>query len=190
MFDEKCIQAYDLLLKKLLSKKRYIHSLNVAFEAVKLAEKYGADSQKAYTAGLLHDICKEMSADNQRQLVMLGFDVCQTELNAQPLWHAVAGAVYVKNQLGITDDDIINSIRYHTTGRSNMSLLEQIIYLADLISADRDYKEVKKMRVLAYTDLSQAMLEAFKFGICDHVSKGNSIPLKTVEAYNFFTGKI
>ena len=188
LIDEKSVQAYDLLLRKLLSKKRYVHSVSVAVEAVRLAEKYGADSEKAYVAGLLHDICKEMPLIKQKELVLSGFDVCKVELNAQPLWHAIAGSVYARNNLGIKDDDIINAIRYHTAGRGSMSLLEQVVYLADLISADRDYKEVKKMRLLCFDDITLALVEALKFNISEQLLKGNAIPLKSVEAYNRYIG--
>ena len=80
-------------LKKILSAKRYSHSLNVAAECRKLAIKYGEDSDKAYFAGLLHDICKELSDEEQLELVKRStFTVCREELETRSLWHAVAGA--------------------------------------------------------------------------------------------------
>ena len=85
-------------LKDNLSQKRYIHSLNVADECRKLAEKYGEDPDKAYFAGLLHDICKEMPDEVQKSLVLeSGFAVCREELDTRSLWHAVAGAYFVNN---------------------------------------------------------------------------------------------
>ncbi|MBR4627727.1 MAG: bis(5'-nucleosyl)-tetraphosphatase (symmetrical) YqeK [Ruminococcus sp.] len=175
-------------LKEQLSAKRYGHSLNVAAECRKLAEKYGEDTEKAYFAGLLHDICKELPDDVQRELVIhSGFTYSREELETRSLWHAIAGAGLVRDKFGIEDIDILNAIRFHTVGRAGMSRLEEIVYLGDLISADRDYKDVERMRKLAYTSLNEAMLEAFSFSIKSVVKKGGLIPLCSVEGYNFYT---
>ncbi len=176
------------ILEIRLSKKRFQHSLNVAEEAGKLAEKFGyPDKEKAYLTGLLHDICKEIPKDEQLDMVKKStLDVSEVELCTPPLFHAVAGAWYAENVLNIHDDDMLNAVRYHTVGRAGMSKLEQIIYLADLISADRNYKDVNKMRKLAYQSLEKAMLEALKFSVTDVVAKGSMLPHHTIEAYNQF----
>lgn len=175
-------------LKEHLSQKRYQHSLNVAAECRKLAEKYGEDPDKAYFSGLLHDVCKELPGEEQQRLVAeSGFKVCREELATRSLWHAVAGAYFVKSVFGVEDIDIINSIRFHTVGRAGMTRLEEIVYLGDLVSADRDYKDVDKMRKLVHTDLDRAMLEAFTFSIKSVIKKGGVLPLCTVEGYNFYT---
>lgn len=176
------------LLKDMLSQKRYNHSLNVAEECKNLAGKYGEDPDKAYYAGLLHDICKELPQEEQKRLVLeSGFSVCREELDTHSLWHAIAGAYYIKSRFGIEDIDIINAVRFHTVGRAGMSRLEEIVYLGDLVSADRDYKDVDKMRKLAYSDLDSAMLEAFEFSVKSVVKKGGLLPLCTAEGYNFYT---
>lgn len=175
-------------LKEILSSKRYQHSLNVAAECKKLAEKYGEDSEKAYFAGLLHDVCKELEPEEQQRLIAeSGFAVCREELETRSLWHAVAGAYFVKNIFGVEDIDIINSIRFHTVGRAGMSRLEEIVYLGDLVSADRTYKDVDKMRKLVYSNLDAAMLEGFVFSIKSVVKKGGLVPPCTVDGYNFYT---
>ena len=175
-------------LKDNLSSKRYQHSLNVAAECRKLAEKYGEDPEKAYFAGLLHDVCKELAPEEQIRLIEeSGFAVCREERETRSLWHAVAGAYFIKSVWGIEDIDIINSIRFHTVGRAGMSRLEEIVYLGDLVSADRSYKDVDKMRKLVYTDLDAAMLEGFVFSIKSVVKKGGLVPPCTVEGYNFYT---
>lgn len=174
-----------------LSKKRFQHSLNVADEAKKLAERYGyPDLEKAYAAGLLHDICKEIP--KEEQLIMVkksGMDVSDVELVTPPLYHAIAGARYAETVLNIHDDDMLNAIRYHTVGRAGMSRLEEIIYLADLISADRSYKDVQKMRKYAYQSIEKAMLEALRFSIGDVVAKGSMLPYHTIEAYNQYVSE-
>ncbi len=175
-------------LKEHLSAKRYIHSLNVAAECKKLAVKYGEDKEKAYFAGLLHDVCKELSPEEQQRLIAeSGFAVCREELETRSLWHAVAGAYFVKSVWGVEDIDIINSIRFHTVGRAGMSRLEEIVYLGDLVSADRTYKDVEKMRKLVYSDLDAAMLEGLVFSIKSVVKKGGFIPPCTVDGYNFYS---
>lgn len=175
-------------LKDNLSQKRYTHSLNVADECRKLAEKYGEDPEKAYFAGLLHDVCKELPAEQQKELVLESrFSVCREELETHSLWHAIAGAYYIKMNFGIEDLDIINAVRFHTVGRAGMTRLEEIVYLGDLISADRDYKDVDKMRKLAYMSLNAAMLAAFEYSIKSVVKKGGLLPICTAEGYNFYT---
>lgn len=176
------------ILEIRLSKKRFQHSLNVAEEAERLAEEHGyPDSEKAYLAGLLHDICKEIPKDEQLEMVRKSnMNVTEVELNTPALYHAVAGAYYAEKVLNVHDDDMLNAIRYHTVGRAEMSRLEEIIYLADLVSADRNYKDVNKMRKLAHQSIEKAMLEALKFSVTDVVGKGSMLPCHTIEAYNYY----
>ena len=172
-------------LKIKLSKKRFTHSMNVADAAVKLAKAHGADPDKAYLAGLVHDICKEIP--HEEQLLMAkncGRDFTPAEALVPPLYHSAAGAYYCENVLGIHDEDILNAVRFHTTGRGGMSRLEEVIFLADLVSAERDYKDVDEMRKLAFEDVDKAMLYALKFQIGDVLKKGSVIPVHSTEAYN------
>lgn len=187
MTDKKLITRYKEYLKANLSKKRYSHSLNVADSAVELAKLYGEDEDKALVAGLLHDVAKELPAEKQREYVLnssLNADEVETKTHA--LFHAIAGAEIARRVFGIEDKDILLAIRWHTVAAGDMSRLAAIVYLADLISADRDYKDVKRMRKLAVGGLEKAMLEALKFSITDSVEKGNTIPVSTLQAYNRF----
>lgn len=185
MTDKKVIGKYKTYLKEHLSKKRYNHSVNVANSAVYLAKKYGSDTDKAYVAGLLHDIAKEMPVADQLALVESSeLDVCETEKQAVPLFHSIAGAELIRELFDIKDKEIIHAVRYHTVACGNMPKLSVIIYLADLISEDRDYKDVKKMRKYCDQSLEKGMFEALRFSVKDSVEKGNSIPLSTLEAYN------
>ena len=179
------------ILKIRLSKTRYTHSLNVADAALKLAEKYGADIEKAYLAGLVHDICKEVPTDEQlamAQKCRQGID--ETEQKIPALYHAAAGSWYGENVLHIHDEDILNAVRYHTTGRAGMSRLEECVYLADLISEDRTYKDVGRMRRLAFEDINGAMLEAARFTLSDVIAKGSFIPENSMQTYNYYTALI
>lgn len=182
---EEKINEYKQLLKQRLNEKRYYHSLCVADEAVRLAEKYGADKDKAYLAGLLHDITKNSDKDEHFSL----FDKYNVSLNdvekqSEKLWHAISGAAYVQNVLNITDAEIISAIRFHTTGRENMSLLQKTIYLADFTSKDRDYDDVQVMRHLVDVSMDKAMSYALSYTINELVGKGVAIHPDTFAAYN------
>lgn len=187
MLDKKVVGSYKEYLKSNLSKKRYNHSINVANAALKLAERYEVDRYKAYIAGLVHDTAKELPAIEQLDLVMKSkLNVSDIEKKATPLFHAVAGAELIQTLFDIHDPEIIEAVRFHTVACGDMSKLAQIVYLADLISDDRDYKDVKKMRKYCEQSLEKGMLEALKFSISDSVKKENSIPASTLEAYNDF----
>lgn len=179
------IDEFKIILEKRLSKKRYIHSLNVADRAKKLAEIWKADEEKAYIAGLLHDVCKDIDHSEQRKLIEMSYkDVTPEELMLPQLWHGIAGEVFCRTILEIDDDDILNSIRYHTVARKGMSILEEIIYLADLTSADRDYPDVEYMRKLTKKDLKESMIYALQYSVEDIVKKKSLLPKHTIEAYN------
>lgn len=187
MTDKKITGKYKSYLRENLSKKRYNHSVNVANAAVELARKYGENPDKAYTAGLLHDIAKEMPAQEQLELVLKSpLNVDEAEKISTPLFHGIAGAELVQTLFDIHDPDIILAIRYHTVACGEMAKLSQIVYLADLISEDRDYKDVKKMRKYADQSLEKAMFEALKFSVRDSVEKGHVLPVSTIDAYNDF----
>ena len=174
-------------LEQNLTRKRFQHSCNVARAAKQLAQRYGADQEKAYFAGLLHDICKEMPDDEQRRLMLAGdFAPDEAELHSRKLWHGIAGAYFLQSEYGVTDRDILNAVRFHTVGRPGMSLLEEIIYIADMISDERDYKGVTKMRRLAYEDLQAAMLTALTDAIGSVLKKEGLIPQYTIAAYNSY----
>lgn len=172
-------------IKKHLNPDRLYHSINVADEAKKLAQHYGADEKKAFTAGLLHDIMK-----NKSQTELLAFfseqnvPLTATERISPKTWHALAGTVYCERVLGVTDKEILTAIRYHTTGRAGMTLLEKVIFIADFISADRDYDGVERMREKAYISLEYAMEEGLQFTIEDLAHNGFAIHEDSVAAYN------
>lgn len=179
------IEYFKEHLKSKQTRKRYIHSLNVAEAAVSLAKLYGADEETAYVAGLLHDICKDMPHSEQRSYALdCRFPMSQEEARSKQLWHAVAGARYVEIFLDIRDEDILRAIRYHTIGRADMSRLEEIIYVADLISAERKYKDAAKVRKLAYSDFNAAMLEILRFSMECVARKCAYLPVSTAQAYN------
>ncbi len=176
---------YKKILQSRLAPKRYNHSLCVADEAVRLAKKYGGDCDKAYLAGLLHDITKNASQEEHLN-IFAEFDIMLNDIekNAEKLWHAISGAAYIEHILGINDNDIILAIRYHTTAREDMTHLEKIIYLADFTSSDRDYEDVDIMRQKVDISMEAALDYALSYTINDLVSRGKPLHLDTVKAYN------
>ena len=183
--DKKLRQEYVKILKPMLSQKRFEHSQNVAQEAVKLARKFGADEEKAEIAGLLHDILKDTPAEKQLKIISdFGIIMTDVELSAKRFWHAISGAVYIRTVLKIEDQEIFDAVRYHTTGRNNMTLLEKVIFIADFISKDRDYPGVEEMRKTAYKSLDKAIVEGIAFTISDLAERRDPIVPETIDAYN------
>ena len=160
--------------------------MNVAEAAAMLAKKYGADAEKAYTAGILHDITKEEAYDTQRAyLTENGVALTELErLNGKVL-HQISGALFCRLELGINDEEILGAVRYHTTGRRNMTLLEKIVYTADFISAERCYPDVAVMREKAQQSLEEAMLYSLRWTIRDLSSKTMHIHPDALECYNW-----
>jgi len=178
-------EEYVEVIRKRLFEKRFNHSLNVAKEAVRLAKKYGANEKKAEIAGLLHDVMKNTEPKEQLAYMMSkNYPITELELSSDKLWHAMSGSCFVKNELCIEDDDILNAIRYHTTARAGMSLLEKIIYLADFTSEERDYNGVEDMRRAVDKSLEFAMMEALKFSISDLARREMAIHPDTLGAFN------
>ena len=173
------------VLRQRLNEKRYYHSLCVADEAKRLAEKYGGDIEKAYLAGLLHDITKNAPEEEHLQIFKeFGIILTDIEKNAKKRGHAMSGALYVKNILGISDPEIIDAIRYHTTAKADMSLLAKILYLADFTSKDRDYEDVDVIREYVDESLGKAFVYALQYSITDLVNQSRAVHPDTVEAYN------
>ena len=172
-------------IKKRLNPDRLYHSLNVADEAKKLAKHYGADEQKAFTAGLLHDILKNTSDSELLQYFERnGIMLTETERASRKTWHAMAGAHFLRRELHVTAEDILSAVRWHTTGRAGMTLLDKVLFVADFISADRDYPGVERMREKAYVSLEDAMLEGLQFTINELVENAWPVHEDSIRAYN------
>ena len=174
------------LLRSKLDDYRYIHSLGVADSARELARLYGADEEKAYLSGLLHDIAKNMPKDEQLSLMEKGGVILNdAEKNNPALWHAMVGECYLRLKMGITDPEILGSVRYHTTGKAKMSLMEKIIYIADYISAERNYPDVDVMRNLSLKhSLEKASLYSLIYTFNKQTKLQGIIHPDSVEYYN------
>ncbi len=158
-YTESDFERYREVAKSQLSAKRYIHSANVADAAEELAVCFGADKTKAKIAAILHDIAKEMTPLEQMEILKRYSEfVGYVKISEHGLLHGLTGSIYAKDKLKIKDEGILSAIRYHTTGRSVMSLLEKVIFVADIISIERRYPDVEKVRELAKKNLDAAVL--------------------------------
>ena len=178
-------QDYETILRPLLSEKRLHHSICVAKAAVELARRWGADENKAYAAGMLHDIMKDTPREKQLKYMQeFGIILSDIQKKTPKIWHQMCGAAYLEHRLGIQDRDILDAVRYHTTGRAGMSLLEKVIFTADYISDDRDYDGVEELREAAFRSLEEAMLIGLSFTVEDLASQKLPIASDTFMAYN------
>lgn len=178
-------EQYKPVIRPLLSDKRYQHSLCVAKEAIWLAEKYGGDPQKAGVAGILHDIMKDLPPEQQlKKLEEYHISLSQVERSAQKLWHAMLGAAYLQRELAFADKEILDAVRYHTTGRENMTQLDKILFVADFTSKDRDYDGVDEIRRAADQSLEEAMMQGMVFTICELAQARRPVHPDTLAAFN------
>ncbi|MGX7030910.1 bis(5'-nucleosyl)-tetraphosphatase (symmetrical) YqeK [Vagococcus zengguangii] len=191
-------QAYitltrDELLKRVasqMSEKRFKHVLGVEQSALELADQYGGNLEKASIAALVHDYCKERpKADFLAYMTKCSYPVDLIKFGNE-IWHGVVGADMIRDELGIHDEEILNAVRHHTTGAANMSLLEQIIYVADYIEPGRDFPGVDEAREKAKTDLKEAVAYETQKTLAYLVKKGVPIYSRTLETYNVWVAQL
>lgn len=168
-----------------LTSARWQHTERVAATAVRLAERWGVDLEKAYLAGLLHDVAKDLSKKSLLNATTeFGIVLSALERVTTALIHAPVGAELARTQFHIDDPDILAAIRYHTTGRAGMSPLEKVLFVADYIEPGRSFPGVEVVRTLAVTDLDGAVLRALAQSISHLVEKDRPIAIEAVEARN------
>lgn len=155
---EELLEIRNKLSKK-LKKDRFEHTIGVMYTAASLAMCYGEDVEKALTAGLLHDCAKYCSSGDQIVLCRkYDIELTQSELEMPALIHAKLGAYLARHKYKIKDQDIIDAITYHTTGRPGMSMLEKIIYIADYIEPNRKViPGLQEIRGLVFQDIDRAV---------------------------------
>lgn len=149
-------------LRASLPTKRFEHSIGVCDTAVEIASRYGADKEKAAIAGLLHDCARKIpTREFVDKAAELGIPVDEIERNQPILLHAKLGVYYAREDFGVEDPEILDAIRWHTTGAPHMSLLAKVIYLADLVEPHRDFATVGAMRQMVREGLDKAMIAAY-----------------------------
>lgn len=173
-------------LKNNLKPARYGHTLGVVNTAIKLAEIYGEDKNKAEMAALCHDVAKNMSDEELKKIIEEeNISLSIDEENTRELWHSIVGPIISRKVFEIEDEEILNAMRWHTTGKENMTNLEKIIYLADLIEPSRRFEGVDEIREVAYKDLDLAMLKALTHTTIYLLTKGCAVDINSVKARNY-----
>ena len=171
-----------------LKHKRIPHVLGTEQEAIRLAERYGADVEKARVAALLHDCTKKLDMPAQLALCgQYGIALDELEQKALKLLHSKTGAAIARDVFGV-DDEIYSAIWYHTTGHANMTKLEKVIYLADYIEPSRDFPGVDELRNVCYEDLDKGLLKGLEMTIEEMTAMGNPVHHATMEARDALKG--
>lgn len=179
------IEEIHYNLKKNVTDNRYRHTLGVADAAVYLAKKYGENEDDAYLAALLHDYAKYFTREEIYEYIRQHkLEIDEIMANVYQLLHGKVAAHIARDQYGIKNQNILNAIEYHTTGRKKMSKLEKIIYLADFIELGRDYTGVEELRIVAEQDLNRAVLLALNNTIIYVISIEKILHTNTIEARN------
>lgn len=172
-------------IKLILPEKRFEHSLNVDKEARKLAVIYGCDVEKTGVAAIAHDYAKALS---NKDLIKLaenhGIKIDEVQYHSPQLLHGHVSAQICKEKFHLEDQDILNAIAYHTTGRVNMSLLEKIIFLADLIEPGRYFLGINDIREKSIQDLEEALLLACNCTLIYIIEQNNLVHPLTIEFRN------
>jgi nicotinate-nucleotide adenylyltransferase len=181
MLDYKTMQDK---LQSSLSMKRYIHTMGVVEEAIKLSNIYGVDQDKAKIAALLHDCAKDYPDDMKRRLCKEFHveidDIMKSQID---LVHSFLGAKVAKREYNVSDYEILEAIRYHTTGKASMSMLEKIVFIADYIEPNRkEFDGLKEIRILAYTNIDLAVKKALEYTIAYTEQRGRILHPLTLEA--------
>ena len=178
-------------LIKALDSKRYEHTQGVAYTSAALAMRYGEDVCKAELAGLLHDCAKCL--ENEKKIHICkknGINISDAEQRNPFLLHAKVGGHLAKTKYKIDDEDVINAILYHTTGRPGMSLLEKIVYIADYIEPGRENApNLEEVRKLSFQDLDEALLRILEDILVHLKDSKKEIDPMTQMTYEFYKRK-
>ncbi len=179
------IEKIQERLKKVLNEHRYNHSIGVMDEAVRMAEIFGVDVEKARIAGLLHDCAKYLSPEESTVLAAAyGVELDSDTLKCPPVIHAPIGAIIANREYQITDNDILEAIKNHTVAGVNMSTLSKIIYVADMTEPGREFMGVEEIRQASQRDLELAYTLAIKSSLMHNINKNGYIHPMTIYAWN------
>ncbi|ACD52051.1 HD domain-containing protein [Clostridium botulinum] len=181
------IEEIKLYLKENLNSNRYNHTLGVGETAKKLAEVNKISIEKAEIAALAHDVAKNLSLQKMQSIIEKNnIELTNTEKENSNLWHSIIAPIEAKNKLKIDDEDILDAVRWHTTGKENMSILTKIIYIADMIEPGRDFPGVEKIRQTTFENLDEGVLLGLTESMKDLLNRNLIIDLNTIKARNYF----
>ena len=182
-------ESLDGFISDNLKESRYRHSMGVEEMAVRLAGLHGADKEKAAFAGRYHDIAKNLDTETMDAYIRK-YGLPENLIGNNALAHSKVGAAILEHEFGVTDKEILDSVRYHTTARKDMTLLDELIFVADVVEDNRTYSDLDYYQDLAYRDLDRACLEILEYTIGDLTAKGREIDRDTLEARDWVLNKI
>ena len=182
-------ESLEEFIKTNLKESRYRHSMGVEEMAVRLARLHGADSEKAAFAGRYHDLAKNFDEETVDAYIRK-YGLPEYLIGNNALAHSKVGAAILENEFGVTDKEILDSVRYHTTARKDMTLLDEVIFVADVVEDNRTYSDLEYYQDLAYRDLDRACLEILEYTIGSLTAKGRVIDKDTIEARDWVLQKI
>ncbi|MCD7033025.1 bis(5'-nucleosyl)-tetraphosphatase (symmetrical) YqeK [Metabacillus sp. GX 13764] len=172
------------IVKEQLTEHRYSHTIGVMETAIKLSGIFGADKKKAEEAAIFHDYAKFRPKEEMMEIIKEQNMKKDLLLYSGELWHAPVGAYLVQKEAGITDPDVLEAIRCHTSGKPGMSLLDKIIFVADYIEPGRHFPGVEEARELAKKDINKAAIFALKNTIAFLLKKNQAVYPDTINTYN------
>lgn len=176
------------IVKQNTSDSRFEHTLRVADLATKLAHHYKVDADKTWLAAVLHDLEKNISLEENDDLVNL-YGLDKKYLGNKNLSHSKLAAAVSRDKLGIDDEDILNAIAFHTTGRSDMSMLEKIIFVADTCEEGRTYKEAALLREKAFENIDDICIFILEYLKESIEKKGLVVDEDTIQALRYLKEK-
>ncbi|MFT4412709.1 bis(5'-nucleosyl)-tetraphosphatase (symmetrical) YqeK [Fredinandcohnia humi] len=172
------------LVEKQLTEHRYQHTLGVMETAIELAQRYNVDEKKAEIAAIFHDYAKFRPKEEMSQILLDQNMPSDLLVHNTELWHAPVGAYLVQTEVGIHDEEILDAIRYHTSGRQDMTMLEKVIFVADYIEPGRHFPGVEEVRAVAKHDLDRALILSLRNTMMFLIKKNQPVYPETLLTYN------
>jgi len=184
------IRNYDILVKNNLDENLYRHSVNTLKYASLLSEKHNVglkDYLRICIASILHDYGKKLDISEQREILIKNkkeFKIKSEDLKIDALLHGFSGSILVRDVLGINDRKIIEAVKYHTTGKLNMNMVDKIVYISDKIENGRQFEDIDYLREISLKNINLCLLEVYKNNIIYIIKRNKSFYSQTFNIWN------
>ena len=185
------LEQIKKIVQETLSEKRFYHSTSVMNRCEELARKYNVDIEIAKKVGIAHDIAKEMTDEEKLNYIKkYNIEIDDIEKNNLGLLHAKIGADIAKRTFNFSQE-MCDAIKYHTTAKENMTMLEKILYISDWCGEDRTFEAAKLIREKLFSDgINEAIFYTLNMVIEEQIEKNKQIHINTINARNFLLGEM